>query len=60
MICDKFFLPNLLVLIETLKNQNIYILCLDDYTYDYLNKKKFKKKVYLYKKKKNRRVLFIK
>ena len=44
MICDKFFLPNLLVLIETLKNQNIYILCLDDYTYDYLNKKKFKKK----------------
>ena len=51
MICDKFFLPNLLVLIERLKNQNIYILCLDDYTYEYLDKKKFKKKVYLYKKK---------
>ena len=52
MICDKFFLPNLLVLIDTLKNQNINILCLDDYTYKYLNIKKFKKNIHLYKKKK--------
>ena len=50
MICDKFFLPNLLVLIDTLKNQKIYILCLDEYTYEYLNNKKFKKKMHLYKK----------
>ena len=47
MICDKFFLPNLLVLIDTLKNQKIHVLCLDDFTSKYLSKKKFKKiKIY--------------
>ena len=51
MISDKFYLATLLVLIDTLKNQNIHILCLDDYTYEYLNKKKYKKKIFLYKKK---------
>lgn len=51
MISDKFYLAKLLVLIDKLKNQNIHILCLDDYTYEYLNKKKYKKKIFLYKKK---------
>jgi|688.fasta_scaffold05402_25 hypothetical protein len=50
-ICDKLYLPKLLVLIDTLKNQKIYILCLDDYTYEYLNNQKFEKKIFLYNKK---------
>ena len=59
-VSDKFFLPNLLVLLSSFFNDNIriHVLCLDNYTYDYF-KKSHNLKINIYKKKdviKNNRI----